>query len=167
MGEKSILITPGICYKINQFIKNGSLCKSMYLIYLCCCQWHLPFIHSKIQENCYTYYLSLVYTTDLISVLYPGVPPGLYWWIEDCYTYYLLLVYTTDLICYLNSWSSIDELKIRSLNIKLGQLCKQVKDNMLFSYKGQSTIKCFSSSISPLEQFVHFLSDLISTSFNI
>jgi VanZ family protein len=31
----------------------------------------------------------------------------------------------------------------------------------IFSYKGHSTIKCFSSSISPLEQFVHFLSDLI------
>jgi hypothetical protein len=28
-----------------------------------------------------------------------------------------------------------------------------------YSYKGQSTIKCFSSSISPLEQFVHFLSE--------
>jgi hypothetical protein len=32
---------------------------------------------------------------------------------------------------------------------------------LIFSYKGQSTIKCFSSSISPLEQFVNFLSDLI------
>jgi len=45
-----------------------------------------------------------------VPFLCPGVPAGLYWWIEDCYTYYLLLVYTTDLICYLNSWSSIDEL---------------------------------------------------------
>jgi hypothetical protein len=35
----------------------------------------------------------------------------------------------------INTWYSsilyiMDELKIRSLNIKLGQLCKQVKDNM-------------------------------------
>ena len=28
---------------------------------------------------------------------------------------------------------------------------------LIFSYKGQSTIKCFSSLISPLEQFVHFV----------
>ena len=48
------------------FSQNGSLCKSMYLIYLCCCQWHLLFLHSKNQENSYTYYLLLVYTTDLI-----------------------------------------------------------------------------------------------------
>ena len=32
---------------------------------------------------------------------------------------------------------------------------------LIFSFKGQSTIKCFSFSISPLEQFVHFLSGLI------
>ena len=28
----------------------------------------------------------------------------------------------------------IDELKVRSLNIKLGQLCKQVKDSMCNSF---------------------------------
>ena len=59
-GEKSILITPGICYKINQFIIRSS--KSVLVL------------------------------------------------------------------------NFIDELKIRSLNIKLGQLCKQVKDNMCKSF---------------------------------
>jgi hypothetical protein len=59
-GEKSILITPVICYKINQFIIRSS--KSVLVL------------------------------------------------------------------------NFIDELKIRSLNIKLGQLCKQVKDNMCNSF---------------------------------
>ena len=34
-------------------------------------------------------------------------------------------------------------------------------NTLIFSYKGQLTIRCFLSSISPLEQFVHFPSGLI------
>ena len=56
------------------------------------------------------------------------------------------LIFSCHIVCNkelhfskINTWYSsilyiIDELKIRSLNIKLGQLCKQVKDNMCNSF---------------------------------
>ena len=59
-----------------------------------------------------------------------------------------------------NSQTHFDDV---SMYLKFGHKSVTLSKNftLIFSYKGQSTIKCFSSSISPLEQFVHFLSDLI------
>ena len=59
-----------------------------------------------------------------------------------------------------NSQTNFDDV---SMYLKFGHKSITLSNNftLIFSYKGQSTIKCFSSSISPLEQFVHFLSGLI------
>jgi len=69
-------------------------------------------------------------------------------------------VFKTCSCSLVNSQTNFDDvsmyLKFRHKSITLS---KNV--TLIFSYKGQSTIKCFSSSISPLEQFVHFRSDLI------
>jgi hypothetical protein len=43
-------------------------------------------------------------------------------------------IFTCDCSVGLSILYIIDELKIRSLNIKLGQLCKQVKDNICNSF---------------------------------
>ena len=59
-----------------------------------------------------------------------------------------------------NSQTNFDDV---SMYLKFGHKSITLSKNftLIFSYKGQSTTKCFSSSISLSEQFVHFLSDLI------
>ena len=48
-----------------------------------------------------------------------------------CYKINQFIIRSSKSVLVLNF---IDQLKIRSLNIKLGQLCKQVKDNMCNSF---------------------------------
>jgi hypothetical protein len=113
----------------------------MYLIYLCSCQWHLPFLHFKNQENCYTYYLLLVYTTD------PNCSKGdiedKKHFIVDCPLY--------------------ENIRVKFFD-KVIDLCpnfRYMDTSSKFVWLFTNEHECFSSSISPSEQFVHFRSDLI------
>ena len=73
-----------------------------------------------------------------------------------------LIFFKTCSCSLVNSQTNLDDV---SMYLKFGHKSITLSKNftLIFSYnyKGQSTTKCFSSSISPSEQFVHFLSDLI------
>ena len=49
----------------------------------------------------------------------------------------------------------IDELKIRSLNIKLGHLCKQVKDNSFLDFWNGERVDAIGSYRGKLDTCVH------------